>query len=213
MGKSQLCLGLLLSVALPHTCGGVEGTVMIIDTEGKFSAPRLASMAQARAPQLQHWSDVNAVLGRCLVSKPGSAGELSTLLSGLEATVGEQRIQLVVLDSIASLMRLDLGEAGQAGERSEVIGRHGALLKRVAERYKIPVVITNQVGSGAFRGGGGTRKPTFVKGLGNKGKVALDCCGECCSYAEHNCATYVWCNFAQPVYSELQGLGQFFQGF
>jgi hypothetical protein len=55
-------------------------------------------------------------------------------------------IQLVVLDSVAALLRHDLGERSQLMQRQEQLGTIAVALKRMAELHRIPVLVTNQVG-------------------------------------------------------------------
>lgn len=56
-------------------------------------------------------------------------------------------IKLIVLDSIAALLRTEFGggEAAALAARGEMLGQQAALLKAVAEANRIPVVVTNQV--------------------------------------------------------------------
>ena len=56
-------------------------------------------------------------------------------------------IKLIVLDSVAALLRTEFGggEASALAARGELLGQQAALLKAVAEAHRIPVVVTNQV--------------------------------------------------------------------
>ncbi len=81
VGKSQMTFGLALQAALPCSLGGAGGSVMLIDTEGKFSAPRLLEMARARHPvELGAWSELEPVLTRVLVMTPHTADDLMKVL-------------------------------------------------------------------------------------------------------------------------------------
>jgi RAD51-like protein 1 len=59
--------------------------------------------------------------------------------------IGPREIQLVVLDSVAALLRLDYGEVNQTLQRQEHLGQQAVTLKRLAEEHRIPIVVTNQV--------------------------------------------------------------------
>ena len=54
MGKTQLCLQLLLTAQLPESAGGLAGRALYISTEGHAPLGRLASLAEGypslRAP-------------------------------------------------------------------------------------------------------------------------------------------------------------------
>lgn len=56
-------------------------------------------------------------------------------------------MKLIVLDSIAALLRTEFGggEAAALAARGEALGQHASALKAVAEAARIPVVVTNQV--------------------------------------------------------------------
>jgi hypothetical protein len=61
--------------------------------------------------------------------------------------VAQRDVKLIVLDSIAALLRTEFGggEAAALAARGERLGQQAALLKAVAEANRIPVVVTNQV--------------------------------------------------------------------
>jgi len=143
-----MCYQLILAAALPRVLGGGEATVMYIDTEKKFSSQRLLEMAQARF-QGSHLSlaGLDEVLTRVLVMSPDSIEALQQSLVLLEKQIAARDIQLVVLDSVAALLRLDFGEAKQTLQRQEHLGQQAVTLKRLAEEHRIPVVVTNQVTS------------------------------------------------------------------
>ena len=78
----------------------------------------------------------------------------------MEAGIVQHRAVLIVVDSIAALARTEFGVAGsgsRAGggfpnhqqpgivERQEVLGLVASRLKYLAETFRIPVVVTNQV--------------------------------------------------------------------
>jgi RecA/RadA recombinase len=70
---------------------------------------------------------------------------LEQSLASLPGLVAQHGIVLVIIDSIAALLRSDMGERAQLLERQQHLGRQAAALKQLAERNKIPVLVTNQV--------------------------------------------------------------------
>jgi RecA/RadA recombinase len=62
--------------------------------------------------------------------------------------VPQRDVKLIILDSIAALLRTEFGggEAAALAARGEMLGQQAAVLKAVAEANRIPVVVTNQVG-------------------------------------------------------------------
>jgi RecA/RadA recombinase len=67
----------------------------------------------------------------------------------MEAAVAQHHAAVVVVDSIAALMRAEFGAKGQVVERQELLGSQASVLKHLAESFRLPVVVTNQVWSAA----------------------------------------------------------------
>lgn len=63
-------------------------------------------------------------------------------------------MQLIVIDSIAALARTDYGARGVA-DRQRMLGQQASRLKALAESFRIPVLVTNQVTTAVGREGGG----------------------------------------------------------
>lgn len=65
-------------------------------------------------------------------------------MQGLQSAIIELKITLIIIDSIAALARADFG-AQHIIERQKLLGQQASLLKLMAESFKIPVLVTNQV--------------------------------------------------------------------
>jgi len=150
LGKTQFCLGMCISACLDRNA--LDSKVMYIDTEGKFSATRLAQMATSRFPRIfssQSSETLNRLLlDRILLVRVSSTAELmDKLASGfIQATISDHSVKLLVLDSIASLVRIEFGTE-QLVQRQKLLGQQASRLKFIAESFQIPVVVTNQVTS------------------------------------------------------------------
>eukprot|EP00878_Enallax_costatus_P039771 GHUV01045674.1.p1 GENE.GHUV01045674.1~~GHUV01045674.1.p1 ORF type:complete len:163 (+),score=45.16 GHUV01045674.1:302-790(+) len=61
--------------------------------------------------------------------------------------VARRDMKLIILDSIAALLRTDHAgvESAAITARGELLGQQAAVLKSIAEAHRIPVVVTNQV--------------------------------------------------------------------
>lgn len=78
-------------------------------------------------------------------------------LQGLQAAIIDHSIKLIIIDSIAALARTEF-EAQAVAERQRMLGRQASRLKFLAESFRIPVLVTNQVTTAiGGRGGGGVR--------------------------------------------------------
>lgn len=76
---------------------------------------------------------------------------ISSLLSpfpssqNIEQYITVHGAKLVVIDSIAALTRLDYSGRDGAVERAEVLGQVAVQLKNLAESFRLPVLVVNQV--------------------------------------------------------------------
>lgn len=69
------------------------------------------------------------------------------VLQQLPSELERRNIGLVVLDSAAMLVRLE-HDSRQFFERQQLLAEQASMLKQTAERFGIPVVVTNQVTGG-----------------------------------------------------------------
>ncbi|KAL2082373.1 hypothetical protein ACEWY4_022191 [Coilia grayii] len=147
-GKSQMCMMLSVLATLPCSMGGLDSGVIYIDTESAFSAERLLEMAQSRFPD--YFSVPERLLetaGRVHLFKELTCQEVLTRLERLEEDIISCGAGLVILDSVASVVRkeFDTSLSGNLTQRSNLLGRQAATLKYLAQEFRMPVVVTNQI--------------------------------------------------------------------
>ncbi|XP_031437693.1 DNA repair protein RAD51 homolog 2 [Clupea harengus] len=147
-GKSQLCMMLSVLATLPRSMGGLDSGVIYIDTESAFSAERLLEIARSRFPD--YFSVPERLLqtaGRVHLFKELTCQEVLTRLAQLEEDIISCHAGLVILDSVASVVRkeFDTSLSGNLTHRSNLLGREAATLKYLAQEFRIPVVVTNQI--------------------------------------------------------------------
>lgn len=168
LGKTQFCLGMCIVGCLDRLAEA--GRVLYIDTERKFSVERLMQIAETRFSQnLAGPGAMLAMLDRILVQSPESSESLVTLLEGLEIAVPQNGIKLVIIDSIAALARTDYG-VSDIVERQLMLGRQASKLKFLAESFRIPVLVTNQVTTAVSGSGGLTAAlgPTWAHAVNTR---------------------------------------------
>ncbi|EGD80766.1 hypothetical protein PTSG_01354 [Salpingoeca rosetta] len=142
-GKTQFCM-MMTSVAAVGVNGHEPGGVLYLDTEGSFSNKRLVAMASQRFPvQLATNEALVDMSKRIQVITTKTSAELLRVLETLDVRIVEMKARLVILDSAASLLRKEY--QGNQQERRDVLAREATLLKRWAQTYAIPVLVTNQV--------------------------------------------------------------------
>ncbi|XP_072983342.1 DNA repair protein XRCC3 homolog [Typha latifolia] len=144
VGKTQLCLQLLLSALLPPSHGGLSASSLFIHSEFPFPLRRLS-----RLPS--HFSSSSSdPLDHVFVAAAHSPADLLALLSRADALLARSPsplpIRLVVVDSVAALFRSDFdNNASDLKRRSSLFFKIASKLKEQARRFGSVVVVTNQV--------------------------------------------------------------------
>lgn len=106
------------------------GKVIYIDPEGGFSVERLKQISGNK---------INEVLKNLMLIEPTDFDEQKIAIKKLSDIVPQVKASLVIVDSIAVLYRLE------EDKDIKELGRQLAQLLRIARKYEIPVLITNQV--------------------------------------------------------------------
>jgi DNA repair protein RadB len=136
-GKSNFCI----MVAVSQVKKGNK--VIFIDTEGGFSVDRFR--------QIHGEEDVEENLQNVLLLKPTSFKEQEKSFEQLLKYVRKGDVSLIIVDSIAMLYRLELGEAITAndsdkiGEVNRKLANQLRALNEISRKQNIPVIVTNQV--------------------------------------------------------------------
>ncbi len=86
-----------------------------------------------------------------------SIKELSSKLQELESFIALSNVRLIVIDSVAAVVRRDFGVGGgesgnNAAQISDVLATESSRMKALAEHYNLAVVATNHVTSASTRG-------------------------------------------------------------
>ena len=138
-GKTNLCVLVAVSQAKKNN------KVIYVDTEGGFSIDRVSQILE-KDKELQE-----SVLKNIMLLKPTSFDEQELAFGQLLKHVKQGDISLIIIDSIAMLYRLELGDAIQSKEDIKIkeVNRKLAsqlrILNEIARNQNIPVIVTNQV--------------------------------------------------------------------
>ncbi len=138
-GKSQICMKLSVITQLPAKDGGLEGKVLFIDTEGTFAAQRVYQMAQAM--QL----DPEKILDGIIYSRVYNSDHQILTVDHAFKICQEEKIKLLVVDSILSHFRGEYIGRESLSERQQRLNSHLHKLLRIAQALNLAVVVTNQV--------------------------------------------------------------------
>jgi len=138
-GKTQICLVLSVTAQLPNEKGGLDGNVAFIDTEGTFMPERVYQIAEAAG------LEPAVVANNIFVARAYNSSHQRLLVDRLFSLVPENKIKLVVVDSMISHFRGEYFGRENLAERQQTLNQHLHKLVRLAEAYNISVVVTNQV--------------------------------------------------------------------
>jgi DNA repair protein RadB len=138
-GKSNFCIIVATSQARKGN------KVIFVDTEGGFSSERFKQIHQGTKEEIE------TSLQNIFLFKPTSFTEQEKSFNTLLEHVKKETISLIIIDSIAMLYRLELGDAisSNDSEKISVVNRKLAkqlrVLNEIARKQNIPVLVTNQV--------------------------------------------------------------------
>ena len=143
-GKTQIAHQLAVNVQLPPEKGGLNGSVIIIDTENTFRPDRIKDMSEGAE------LDYNDVLKNIHVARAYNsnhqillvekAGELA---EELKAT--EKPVRLMIIDSATAQFRSEYVGRGTLADRQQKINRHLHDALKFGDLNNAVVMITNQV--------------------------------------------------------------------
>jgi DNA repair protein RadB len=114
--------------------------VLFIDTEGGFSIDRVKQIAEEKSEE---------ILDNILLLKPTNFKEQQETINNLKIKIKKESISLVIVDGMAMLYRLELGDNRENDEQvkriNQDVSRQMRDLAEIARIMEIPIIITNQV--------------------------------------------------------------------
>jgi DNA repair protein RadA len=138
-GKTQICLMLSVTAQLPHEKGGLDGNVAFIDTEGTFMPERVYQIAS------EIGLNPNDIAKNILLARAYNSSHQCLLIDRLYTLCPENKVKLVIVDSMISHFRGEYMGRETLSERQQLLNKYLHKLIRLAEAYNIAVVVTNQV--------------------------------------------------------------------
>jgi DNA repair protein RadA len=138
-GKSQWCFQLCVTTQLPKEKGGLNGSVLYIDTENSFRPERVSQMAITKG------LDPDKVMKNIYVARAYNSDHQMLLAEKAIDLIKEKNIKLLIVDSLTSQFRSEFTGRGQLSDRQQKLNKHMRVLQKVAELYNVAVFVTNQV--------------------------------------------------------------------
>ena len=132
--------------AILTTCSQAKkgNKIIFIDTEGGFSTDRVKQIVG---------ESYENILKNILLITPSSFEEQKKFFTNLENQLKKEKIALIIVDGMAMLYRLELGDARKEGDENvrkinREVAKQMKILAEISKKQNIPIIITNQVYSG-----------------------------------------------------------------
>lgn len=143
-GKTQICHQLAVNVQLPKDKGGLEGSVIMIDTEKTFRPERIIQMAEAKG------LDGKEALKNIYVAHAYNSNHQMLLVDNAKEFAQKllkegKQVRLFIVDSLTSHFRAEYIGRGALADRQQKLNRHMHDLMRFGEIFNAAIVVTNQV--------------------------------------------------------------------
>lgn len=140
-GKSQIAHQLAVRAQLPKDKGGLNGSVVFIDTESTFRAQRIKQIAEAIG------LDSNKVLSKIKVARAFNSDHQMLLAEKVGELIAKENepVKLLIVDSMMALFRSEYIGRGTLSARQQKLNKHIHALQRIADMYNVAIYVTNQV--------------------------------------------------------------------
>ncbi|CAD7767119.1 MAG: DNA repair and recombination protein RadA [Candidatus Argoarchaeum ethanivorans] len=149
-GKTQVAHQLAVNTQLPVEHDGLNGSVVIIDTENTFRPERIAHMVAGAAEKLELELEPEEFLKRIHVAHAYNSNHqillvdaTSKLAEELKST--EYPVRLLIVDSLTAHFRAEYVGRGTLADRQQKLNKHMHDLMRLSGLNNASVVVTNQV--------------------------------------------------------------------
>lgn len=139
VGKSILCHQLAVNVQLPEDKGGLNGSALYIDTENTFRPEWIIRMANALGLDPSHTAK------NIIYSEAFNSDHQVLLLEKADKVIQENKIKLIILDSLTAHFRSEYLGREMLAERQQKLNSHLHRLVRLARAFNACAVVTNQV--------------------------------------------------------------------
>ncbi|MFO7966921.1 MAG: DNA repair and recombination protein RadA [Archaeoglobaceae archaeon] len=143
-GKTQICHQLAVNVQLPEEDGGLNGSVVVIDTENTFRPERIGQMAAAKG------LDSNDVLKNIYVAQAYNSNHQMLLVDNAKELANKlkkegKEVRLLVVDSLMAHFRSEFVGRGTLADRQQKLNRHLHDIMKFGDLFNAALVVTNQV--------------------------------------------------------------------
>ena len=149
-GKTQVAHQLAVNVQLPREQGGLDGSVIMIDTENTFRPERIKQMVQGLSERNGVDYDPEEFLKNIHVARAYNSNHQILLVDSAMELANELKetdkpVRLLIVDSLTAHFRAEYVGRGTLADRQQKLNKHLHGLQRFGDLYNSAVVVTNQV--------------------------------------------------------------------
>ena len=144
-----------LAMQCAVVCARKGMKTLFIDADNSFSTTRLLQIAGY---------DINSVAPLIVLFKPKSFQEQNTIIENLESFMSK-KVVLIVVDTVTSLYRVELGGVEKTFTLNRVLNRQLAYLVKIAKESRVALLLTSQVHSVLGNEGVGRIEPVAERVL------------------------------------------------
>ena len=138
-GKTQIAHQCAVSAQMKESEGGLNGDVVMIDTENTFRPERIAQMSEALE------IDTKDVLSRIHVARAFNSHHQMLLAEKARDIADEHDVKLLIVDSLTSHFRAEYIGRAMLADRQQKLNKHMHDLLRFGDINNSVVLVTNQV--------------------------------------------------------------------
>ncbi|MCX9086470.1 MAG: DNA repair and recombination protein RadA, partial [Candidatus Methanoperedens sp.] len=149
-GKTQVGHQMAVNVQLPKEEGGLEGSVIIIDTENTFRPERITQMVMGLSAKHGKEYDPEEFLKNIHVAKAYNSNHQILLVDtasdlALKLRDNGMPVRLLIVDSLTAHFRAEYVGRGTLADRQQKLNKHMHDLMKFASLYNAAIIVTNQV--------------------------------------------------------------------
>ena len=146
-GKSQIVHQMAVNVQLPEEDGGLNGSVIYIDTENTFRPERIEQMVNGLDMK---GLDVSEFLNNIHIARAHTSDHQMLLVENSrelanELKTSDKPFKLFVIDSLTAHFRAEYAGRGTLATRQQKLNRHMHELFKLIDEHNAVALVTNQV--------------------------------------------------------------------
>jgi DNA repair protein RadA len=146
-GKSQIVHQMAVNVQLPEEEGGLNGSVIYIDTENTFRPERIEQMVNGLGID---GLDPQEILNNIHIARAHTSDHQMLLVEhsrelAAELKESEKPFKLFIIDSLTAHFRAEYAGRGTLAPRQQKLNRHMHDLFRLIDEHNAIALVTNQV--------------------------------------------------------------------